>query len=331
MRKLALCLAFVVLSGLCYARQKAVAVSTLTNGQDVSTANADYIIRVDRFIETLTRTGGGGGQAAAPFTRAVPADFVYIQGRTFTMGSPASEPERDDDEARHIVTMGGFYMGKYEVTQREWQEVMGSNPSTFTGDRLPVESISWYDAIEYCNRRSQREGLTPAYTIDKGRSDPNNANGDDEVKWLVTWNRNANGYRLPTEAEWEYACRGGTTTPFSTGNNITTNHANYNGNYPYNNNAKGVYRERTWNVGSGTPNPLGLYDMHGNVWEWCWDWYGTYDGSAQSNPTGAASGSRRVLRGGGWNSLAWLLRSAYRGSSMPSGRNISYGFRLVHP
>jgi formylglycine-generating enzyme required for sulfatase activity len=213
-------------------------------------------------------------------------------------------------------------MGKYEVTQKEYQEVMGTNPSNFKGDlpaqagNLPVEQVSWYDAVEYCNKRSQKEGLTPAYTI----------NGTN-----VTWNRNANGYRLPTEAEWEYACRAGTVSPFSTGNNITTSQANYDGNYPYNNNAKGEYRQKTTPVGSFQANPWGLHDMHGNVWEWCWDWKGDYPSGAQSDPVGASSGSNRVIRGGSWGNLGRNLRSADRGSYTPSNRNYIIGFRLVRP
>jgi len=158
--------------------------------------------------------------------------------------------------------------------------------------------------------------LTPAYTI----------NGEN-----VTWNQNANGYRLPTEAEWEYACRAGTTTPFSTGNNITTSQANYNGNYPYNNNAKGTYRATTTAVGSFSPNSWGLYDMHGNVFEWCWDWLGDYSSNAQTDPRGASSGSGRVIRGGSWDNSALYLRSAYRNSYAPSNRLYNIGFRLVRP
>jgi formylglycine-generating enzyme required for sulfatase activity len=173
--------------------------------------------------------------------------------------------------------------------------------------------------------------LTPAYTIDKSRKDPNNKNDYDNIKWTVTWNRNANGYRLPTEVEWEYACRAGTTTPFNTGNNITTSQANYDGDYPYNGNAKGIYRERTTPVGSFQPNAWGLYDMHGNVWEWCWDWYGNYSSGAQTDPIGASSGSYRVLRGGSWSYYALNLRSALRGLDSPSYRNFVIGFRLVRP
>jgi formylglycine-generating enzyme required for sulfatase activity len=193
--------------------------------------------------------------------------MVRIEGGTFMMGSPAHEVGREDNETRHQVTISkSFYIGKYEVTQKEWVEVMGSNPSDFEGDNLPVEQVSWYDAVEYCNKRSIREGLMPAYTVDKTRKDRNNINDNDDVKWVVTWNRNANGYRLPTEAEWEFACRAGTSRPFYTGNNITTNHANYDEYGPYNNNAKGESRWEAWVVGSGTPNPWGLYDMSGNVW-----------------------------------------------------------------
>ncbi|MDR1218295.1 MAG: formylglycine-generating enzyme family protein [Treponema sp.] len=257
--------------------------------------------------------------------------MVRIAGGTFTMGSPSTEVGRGSDETQHSVTISKpFYIGKYEVTQKEWYDVMGSNPSYFKGDNLPVEQVSWYDVIEYCNKRSEREWLTPAYTIDKTRSDGNNTNGRDNVKWVVTWDRNANGYRLPTEAEWELACRAGTSTPFYTGSDITTNHANYNGNYPYNNNAKGEYRGKTWAVGSGTPNPWGLYDMSGNVYEWCWDWYGAYSGT-QTDPAGVAGGSYRVVRGGSWCNYAQYVRSAYRFSDAPSSRYGTFGFRLVRP
>jgi formylglycine-generating enzyme required for sulfatase activity len=258
-------------------------------------------------------------------------EMAALPGGTFLMGSPASEAGRNSNETQHQVTVSGFFMGKYEVTQKEWTAVMGSNPSGFKGDNLPVESVSWYDVIEYCNKRSIKEGLTPAYTIDKSRRDPNNKHEYDNVKWAVTWNRGGNGYRLPTEAEWEYACRAGSTAPFSTGSNITTSQANYDGNNPYNGNAAGVYRVKTWEVGSGAANAWGLYDMHGNVWEWCWDWFGDYGSGAQSDPSGAVSGSNRVLRGGGWRSDARYLRSAFRDSNTPEIRYYNYGFRLVRP
>jgi formylglycine-generating enzyme required for sulfatase activity len=268
-----------------------------------------------------------------------PKNFVYIEGGTFTMGSPSSEADRDSVEVQHQVTISSFYMGQYEVTQAEYEAVMKSNPSYFKGANLPVESVNWYDAIEYCNKRSAKEGLKPAYTIDKSRFDPNNdapTNDkydwqNDTIRWIVTVNKNANGYRLPTEAEWEYACRAGTTTPFNTGNNITTNQANYNGDYPYDNNSTGTYRRKTTAVGSFAPNGWGLYDMHGNVGEWCWDWYQRYSVSNQTDPSGAASSSDRVDRGGNWINLAQDLRSASRSGGSPSTRNSHLGFRLVRP
>jgi formylglycine-generating enzyme required for sulfatase activity len=256
----------------------------------------------------------------APITQPTPvlqpssisANMIRINGGTFQMGSPANEVDRERNEVQHSVTVSSFYMGKYLVTQKEYREVMGTNPSKFKGDNFPVEQVSWFDAVNYCNRLSQREGLTPAYTI----------NGEN-----VTWNRNANGYRLPTEAEWEYACRAGTATPFSTGNNITTSQANYDGNYPYNNNAKGTYRGKTTTVGSFSPNTWGLYDMHGNICEWCWDWDGNY--SSGTDPIGSVSGDYRVTRGGSWYNYGRSLRSAYRRSSKPSYKNDGIGFRLV--
>lgn len=134
------------------------------------------------------------------------------------MGSPESEMQRETDEVQHNVTVSNFYIGRYEVTQKQYEEVMGENPSNFKGDNLPVENVSWYDAIDFCNKLSQNEGLTPVYTID----------GDN-----VGWDRSANGYRLPTEAEWEYAARAGTTTPFNTEDSISDEEANYYGHYPY--------------------------------------------------------------------------------------------------
>jgi formylglycine-generating enzyme required for sulfatase activity len=246
--------------------------------------------------------------------RPIPDDFVRINGGDFTMGSPEGELHRESDETPHQVQVSSFYMGKYEVTQREYDAVMGGNPSRFKGPHLPVEQVSWFDAIAYCNARSQKEALTPAYSI----------NGE-----KVSWNRNADGYRLPTEAEWEYAARAGTRTPFNTGNDITTDQANYNGNYPYKQQGSGIYREHTTPVGSFVPNSWGLYDMHGNVNEWCWDWYGIYSAETQQDPPGAASGSSRVNRGGGWSSYAKYLRSAIRNYNMPSYRYSNRGFRLV--
>ncbi|MHB9291129.1 putative Serine/threonine-protein kinase Pkn1 [Hollandina sp. SP2] len=247
-----------------------------------------------------------------------PGDFVLIKGGAFTMGSPAREPERGTDETQHRVTVGDFYIAKYEATQAEWTALMGNNPSEFKGDYLPVENVTWFDAVRFCNARSVREGLTPAYTI----------SGE-----TVTWNRSANGYRLPTESEWEYACRAGTTTPFNIGNNITDREANCYNNYGYNNNSSGRvtggYRGRTTPVNSYAANSWGLFDMHGNVADWCWDWYGEYSAGTQTNPAGPAAGTLKVNRGGGWNDFPKHIRSAYRAATPPANSSFNLGFRLV--
>lgn len=245
-------------------------------------------------------------------------EFVFVKGGTFEMGSPASEVRREKDEKRHQVTLRGFHMGAHEVTQKEYRELMGTEPSQFKGDDLPVENVTWHDAVAYCNARSLKEGLTPAYTV--------SGTGDART---VVWNREVDGYRLPTEAEWEYACRAGTETPFSTGGNVTVEQANYYGTYPYDGYPSGQYRSRTVPVGSFAPNPWGLYDMHGNVWEWCWDWYGAYADGAAIDPAGAASGSYRVNRGGGWNDFGRHLRSAYRAAYPPDNATFNLGFRLA--
>ena len=189
-----------------------------------------------------------------PFTNSIGMKLVYISPREFMMGSrdsavevarkgTRSKPEYFTDEhPQHRVKItNGFFMGSAEVTQAQYMAIMGTNPSHFKGEGNPVESVSWNDAVEFCKRLSEKEGKK---------------------------------YRLPTEAEWEYACRAGTTTPFHTGETISTSQAHYDGHYVYGNGAKGVYRERTMSVGSFSPNAFGLYDMHGNVWEWCQDWYG---------------------------------------------------------
>jgi len=317
---------------------------------DQINAVADSVVKLSKGKEQVSymppaQNSLSGNGPAVTTERPEHPNMVWIQGGTFMMGSLAStDPELWYDEIpQHQVTVSSFYMGKYEVTQKEWREVMGTTVQQLRdkddwlfnwlfiggeGDNYPIYYVSWYDAIEYCNRRSQKEGLTPAYTVDKSRSDPNNKDIHDDVKWTVTWNRNANGYRLPTEAEWEYACRAGTTTPFSTGNNITKSQANYDGYLMYYNNAKWEFGGKTTPVGSFAPNGWGLYDMHGNVSEWCWDWYGDYSSVAQTDPMGAVSGVYRVLRGGSWCNSA--TSSASRYELFPSVRSVS-GFRLVRP
>lgn len=255
----------------------------------------------------------------------VPENFVLIKGGSFQMGSPDSEAWRSADETQHLVTVSDFYMSKYELTQKEYEEITGNNPSNFKGDNLPLENISWLDAVAYCNARSEKDGLTPVYTIDRQN---------------VSWDRSANGYRLPTEAEWEYACRAGTTTPFYTENSPSDEDANYYGHYPYeieenyfsqgNLEVKpGEYRETTVPIDSFSENPYGLYNMHGNVSEWVWDYYGEYPIDEQTDPAGPISGTLRVYRGGGWNDFAKNMRSAYRATLEQNKGSFNLGIRLV--
>lgn len=241
------------------------------------------------------------------------------------MGSPETENWRIDDETLHEVTVSSFYADPFETTQEEYQRLMGDNPSSFKGDGLPVENISWLDAAAFANAKSLDAGLMPAYTIKEGE---------------VIWDRSADGYRLPTEAEWEYACRAGTETPFNMVPSPDADHANFYGHYPYeieenyfDNSAleskPGTYRQTTIEVGSFEPNAWGLYDTHGNVNEWCFDFYGPYDPDNAVNPAGPSSGTRHVYRGGGWNDFAKNMRSAYRAAGQAGMKSFNLGIRLV--
>jgi formylglycine-generating enzyme required for sulfatase activity len=251
-------------------------------------------------------------------------DFVLVEGGTLLIGSKNGE----SDEKVHEVTVSSFYIDKYEVTQREWVEVMGTTiqqqrdkANTLysmrgEGDNYPMYYVSWYEAIEYCNKRSQNEGLTPAYRNSEA---------------VVICDFTANGYRLPTEAEWEFAAKGGIISA-ENGELMEYSGSNNAGSVGwYKNNSGG----KTHEVGTKQPNSLGIYDMSGNVWEWCWDRYGNYfsgpelpDGP-RTNPTGALTGSSRVSRGGGWSSLTEYLRSASRGPYSPYNRLDHFGFRVV--
>jgi formylglycine-generating enzyme required for sulfatase activity len=216
------------------------------------------------------------------------------------MGSPEDEPERDDDEVRHEVTLTQpYYMQTTQVTQGQWKSVMGDNPSRFKdgGPSCPVEHVSWEDTQAFLSKLNQQEST--------GK------------------------YRLPTEAEWEYACRAGTDGPFYFGRCLSTDQANYNGNHPLGDCPKGEFREKTTPVGNFECNKYGLYDMHGNVREWCQDWFGDYPTSAVTDPTGPENGANRVLRGGGWIYVARGCRSAYRSRGRPGLRDRFTGFRLV--
>ena len=239
------------------------------------------------------------GRYADLVVAGVEQRFRWIAAGTFMMGSPASEPERSGDEIQHQVTLSkGFWLADTACTQALWQKVMGNNPAYFKDNtNNPVEQVSWDDVQGFLQALNQRvAGLTA---------------------------------RLPNEAEWEYACRAGTTTAFSFGSRISLNQANYDGTSCYAGGSKGEYREKTMPVKSFSPNAWGLYQMHGNVFEWCQDWYGNYPMQAVTDPQGAASGSYRVLRGGSWVLNAQHLRSAYRNFSSPVYRSFSSGFRLV--
>ena len=234
-------------------------------------------------------------------------EMVAIPGGKFLMGSPENEPERYNSESpQHTVTVQPFFMGKFLVTQSQWAVVaalkkvnidLNPEPSNFKGANRPVEKVSWDDAIEFCARLSNKTGKT---------------------------------YRLPSEAEWEYACRAGTTTPFYFGETITTDLANYDGNYTYNSGTKGEYRQQTTDVEKFPPNPFGLFDMHGNTWEWCQDaWHENYKGAPTDGSPGVSENDNRLERGGSWGDSARACRSAFRGHlALDSGLD-GVGFRVV--
>jgi formylglycine-generating enzyme len=257
-----------------------------------------------------------------------PDSFVFVEGGTFK--------NTNSNYYGKGTTPSSFSIGKHEVTQKEWTEVMGSNPSKFKGDNLPVETVTWYDCVEYCNKRSVKEGLTPYYNIDKNNKDPNNLTVIDDVKWTVTINAGAQGYRLPTEVEWEYAAGGG---------RMSKNYT-YSGSEDvdkvawYWQNAGDEYLAGGWNwplieannnqskpVGAKEPNELGIHDMSGNVREWCWDWYGDLESSGTA-PEASSSETGRVWKGGGWMGGDFCCETSYRSSFEASGSGPDQGFRV---
>ena len=246
-------------------------------------------------------------QPETSYQSGLTVSMISIEPGEFLMGSPRYEADRQQDEDRHQVTLTrGFYLGITEITQDQWYAVMGSKPGHFEGGVFPVENVSFAQCVEFCNKLSKMEGLQPAYGFKK-----------DEI----FWNRDANGYRLPTEAEWEYACRSGSQSRFANGDSyadlraISWSRHNSSG--------------RTHEVASRQANNWGLYDMHGNVWEWCWNWSSTYPTRFSVDPEGPHNGSSRVIRGGSWVNPQAACRSANHNSAKPGFKAPILGFRVA--
>jgi len=307
-----------------------------TNGSEPTSSSTVYSSPINVSSTTTIKakafkdgwTPSSTASATYTISGGTPGEMVLVPGGTFTMGDTRGEGD-SNELPTHSVTLNSFYIGKYEVTQAEYAQYMQPSSSWTShyghGDDYPAYYVSWYAIIKYCNLRSLAEGLTPCYTI-SGSTNPANW-GSVPTSNNSTWNAaicnwNANGYRLPTEAEWEYAARGATNTPdyLYSGSDDINAVAWYSGNSGYTSHP----------VGTKAPNGLGLYDMSGNLYEWCWDWYSSsyYSSSPSNNPTGPASGSGRVFRGGYWNSSASYYRVAYRSYNSPRSSYYSYGFRL---
>ncbi|MEA5552937.1 SUMF1/EgtB/PvdO family nonheme iron enzyme [Anabaena cylindrica UHCC 0172] len=288
-----------------------------TNPRLINQYNSDIerieqqIIERQQKLNKLTQTSPNNEKSIIEdLGFGVKLEMIYIPGGTFTMGAPEKEEgSRDSERPRHQVTLQPFYMGKYTVTQEQWEKVAGffpqvtreldPHPSHFKGDKLPVEQVSWLDAVEFCARLSNRTGKK---------------------------------YRLPSEAEWEYACRAGSAKPFAFGDTITTDVVNYNGNATYGNAPKGEFRGKTTPVGTFKPNAFGLHDMHGNVWEWCADtWHNNYEGAPTDGSAWINENDNQycLLRGGSWINIPSICRSAYRNYYVRDNRTFIFGFRVV--
>ena len=255
-------------------------------------------VTLDNSGTIIKKTPGTAKYLPFDLSNGISLDMVYVKPGRFIMGSE----QYDNEKPPHLVSVPGFYMGKYAVTQEQYLAIMGKNPSGFQGAKLPVEQVSWNDAQAFCTKLTQKT------------------------------QRN---FRLPSEAEWEYACRAETTTPFSFGETITPEVANYNGNHTYADAPKGVYREKTTPVGTFPPNSFGLYDLHGNVWEWCLDtWHDNYQGAPVDGSHWISSNNNdriRLLRGGSWIFNPWNCRSAYRNWVSADFRYDIFGFRILLP
>lgn len=271
---------------------KRIAWERITDAWDVKNAGAEpqSLVWEDTGVPRVTGAAQGR-DLALDLGEGVSMEFVWIEPGVFAMGSPLDEDDRDADEVQHVVTLtDGFWMGKFEVTQEQWNRVMSDNPSRFRGAKRPVENISWNDCQLFIMALNQNVAIR------------------DQMS--------GGAARLPTEAEWEYACRAGTTGAYA-GNPVAMAWCGANSN------------SQSHPVGQMTANAMGLYDMHGNVWEWCQDVYGDYPRGEVTNPAGLSSGESRVLRGGGWDLGLQVARSANRFRLQSSRRSPVYGFRLA--
>jgi len=245
-----------------------------------------------------------------------PIKMIHIKGGTFIMGDGSNY-----NNPAHEVQLDDYYLCEFLVTQDLYQALTLNNPSDFKGNRRPVENVSWYDAVEFCNLLSERLGLQKVYTINKETKDKTNTNEFDKIKWDVKTNNKVKGFRLPTQAEGEYAARSGAIS------NPTT--------YAGSNRLEQVgwimknTGKETREVGLKFPNQLGIFDMSGNVYEWCWDWYEVYPNGNVENPQGAKKDTVRIVRGGGWVGGADICRIVFRSMTFPSSRHSYIGFRIA--
>jgi formylglycine-generating enzyme required for sulfatase activity len=305
------------------------------DGTDPTSASTMYAGAIDvvanATIKAMATKVDLNDSAIATKIYAIYNNMVMLDAGSFVMGRTVGAGDADELPV-HSVTLSAFYIGKYEVTQAEWFATMGNNPSNFLGDNnRPVEQVSFYQVLVYCNTRSMDEGLTPAYTLNNSTNPANWGSipvANSAIWNTITCSLTANGYRLPTESEWEYAARGGTNTPdfLYAGSDTVANVSWYNVNAV----------STTHPVGQKTANGIGAFDMSGNVQEWVWDWYGTYTSASATNPTGPASNvnDRHVIRGGSWDRTASDSRVVFRNWGTPDKgmdrvSNSGLGFRVV--
>lgn len=304
-----------------------------TNGTDPDSTSAIYSsavnVATNMTLKAKAYKSGQNPSEIATATFQIYDQMVSVPTGNFYMGRTTGTGY-DDELPIHQVTLSSFYISKYEVKQSEWISIMGTNPSEFTGNvNRPVEQVSFYSVLVYCNKRSIAEGLTPVYSINSSTNPT--AWGTIPTTSNATWdaavcNWSANGYRLPTESEWEFAARGGTNTPdYLYAGSDTANLVSW-----YDANSSNT----TNPVGLKQANGLGLYDMSGNVQEWVWDWYGTYSSTAASDPHGPASGTNHVIRGGSWEQTIQASRVVFRNYGTPEKgfdrvSNSRLGFRVV--